>query len=689
MRLLSFLLGYSVIACAQPPATKTVPVTESLHGVKITDPYRWLEDQNSPATRAWIEAQMRYTEATLGKVPERDRLLHRLGELLKVDAMNNPPLVRNRRYFIEKRRAAENQYVLYVRQGAAGPDAVLVDPNPLSADHTTSLELMDVSRDGKLIAYGLRQGGQDETRIAFRNVDTRQDLADALPAALHFSVAIKPDRSGAYYIKRTEKGPRLFYHAMGSGPDHDRVVFGEQFGPTQLGECDISSNGRWLFCQILTGSAADKVEVYAQDLTSGGPMTAVVTGLDARFQPDVAGDRMYLLTNWKAPNGRILSVDLTHPARDNWKEVVAERKSVLSNFSVAGGKLAAIWLEDVHSHVEIFEPDGKPLREVKLPSLGVVDSVNGGWESDEAFYTFSSIGQPKTVYRYSMSSGSQSIWFQQKVPFDPSSIDVKQVWYNSKDGTRVPMFIANRKGIKLDGSNPVLLTGYGGFNVAETPSASNFSLAWIDRGGVYALANLRGGGEFGEAWHTAGMLEKKQNVFDDFIAAAEYLIKQGYTRPERLAIRGGSNGGLLVGAAITQRPELFRAVICNFPLLDMVRYDQFKVAKFWVPEYGTAQNPDQFKFIYKYSPYQHVEKGTKYPAVLLVSGDFDTRVDPLHARKMAALLQASTASGRPVLLRYDTKSGHSGGLPLDRQIEDLSDEMSFLVWQLHLPSGIL
>lgn len=680
-RVVGLLFCCIAASVAEPPKTKVDAVTETINGVAITDPYRWLEDQNSPETRAWVKAQMAYTQSLLAKVPQRERIRRRLGEIIKVETMS-PPRERNGLYFFQKRRVTDDQAILYFRQGESGPDTVLVDPNPLSPDHSASVEVMDLSNDGRLAAYGVRQGGQDETVVRFRNVDTRADLPDSLPSALYFSVAIKPDRSGAYYVKRTEQGPRLYYHAIGAGAGNDRLVFGDRFNVTQLGECGISSNGRWLYCQIETGSAGDKVEVFAQDLKSGGPMKPVVTGIDARFDADVAGDRMYLQTNWNSPNGRILAIDLTHPARENWKEIVAERPNVLDSFSLVGGKLAAAWLENVHSHIEILTEDGKIVRQLNLPSLGEAAVPRGRWESEVAFYTFSSLNQPSTIYRYSMSSGSQSVWFQQKEPFDPSTVEVKQVWYASKDGTRVPMFIAHRKGIKLDGSQPTMLTGYGGFNISELPRASNAALAWLDMGGVFALANLRGGGEFGEKWHQAGRLEKKQNVFDDFIAAAEYLIKEGYTSKERLAIRGGSNGGLLVGAALTQRPDLFRAVICGFPLLDMVRYDRFKVAKFWVPEYGTAQDPGQFPFIYKYSPYQHVKKGTKYPAVLLVSGDFDTRVDPLHARKMAALLEASTGSDRPVLLRYDTESGHSGGMPVDRQIDETGDELTFLAWQL-------
>ena len=682
MKRLLIVFFYSVLlSFSQPPKTRVSAVTETFGRVAITDPYRWLEDQNSPETRAWVKEQMAYTQSVLAKAPQKGRMHKIVADLLKVDT-ETQPVERNGRFFFRKRRATDEQGIIYFRQGENGPDTVLVDPNPLSADRSTSAGIMDISSDGRLMAYGLRQGGQDEAAIHFRNVDTRADLPDTLPEARYLTVSIKPDRSGVYYVKSVAAGPRFYYHAMGAPADRDRLIFGEQFGASQLGECAISPNGRWLFCQVEYGSAADKVEVYVQDLTSGGGMKPIVTGIDARFEPDVAGDRMYVKTNWKAPNGRILAIDLNHPARENWKEIVPERPYVLDSFSLSGKLLATAWLENVHSRIDILSEDGKPVRQVQLPGLGSASVPQGRWDSDVAFYTFSSLNQPDTIYRYKMSIGDQSVWFQKKVPFDPSAIEVKQVWFNSKDGTRVPMFLAYRRGIKLDGNHPALLTGYGGFDVSELPVASNTALAWLEMGGVYALANLRGGGEFGEKWHEAGKLEKKQNVFDDFIAAAEYLIKEGYTRKEELGILGRSNGGLLVGAALTQRPDLFRAVVCGFPLLDMVRYDRFKVAKFWVPEYGTAQDPKQFPFIYKYSPYQHVEKGARYPAVLVVSGDFDTRVDPLHARKMAALLQASTTSGYPVLLRYDTESGHSAGVPLDRQIDETSDELTFLAWQL-------
>lgn len=680
MRTLPVFLCIAACTWAQPPKTAVHPVTDKMHGISITDPYRWLEDQNSPETRAWINEQVKYTDSVIRTLPQRTRIEKRLGELMKIDVMG-APVERNGRYFFSKRRADQNQSVLYMRQGLEGTDTPLIDPNPMDRDHTVSVQLLGVSRNGKFVAYGLRHGGEDETTLAIFDADTRKDLAEHFPRARFEDLTFKPDASGFYYVKHLKEGPRAYYHKIGTEPAQDKLVFGADLRPEQFISSDISLNGRWLTWLVATGSTGEKTEVFLQDLSTGKPPKAIISGLDSRFETQIAGDRLYALTNWKAPNSRILMIDLKNPAQANWKEVVPERKSVLEGFNLAGGKLVGSWLENVHTHIEILSEDGAFVREVKLPSLGVASGPFGRWDSDEAFYSFSSFGRPSTIYRYSMASGQQSLWFQAKLPFDPDSVEVNQVWYESKDKTRIPMFVAHKKGMKLDGSHPALLTGYGGFNISSLPVSNPIALAWIDMGGVYALANLRGGGEFGEAWHRAGMFENKQNVFDDFIAAGEYLIREKYTQKSKLAIRGGSNGGLLVGAALTQRPDLFQAVICGAPLLDMLRYDQFKVAKFWVSEYGTAQDPKQFAYIYKYSPYQHVEKGVKYPAVMFVTGDADTRVDPLHARKMAALVQASTASKRPVLLHYDTKAGHSGGLPIDRQIENNADELAFLAWQ--------
>jgi prolyl oligopeptidase len=663
-----------------PPKTRTDNVKEVLHGVEIMDPYRWLEDQNSPETRAWINAENEYTQSILGKVPGRDRLKERLAELLKVDTVTAPRACSGR-YFFTKRRASQDLSVIYVRQGLKGNDEVLVDPHPLSPDHTVSVSLLDVTKDGKLLAYGTRRGGEDEVAVTLLEVDSRKKLPDFLPRARYFGVQLKDDKSGFYYTRFEKAGPRVYYHEMGKPPSSDQELFGKGYGPEKIINAVLSENQRHLLITVHHGSAARKTEIYHQDLSNGGAITPIVNDVEARFTGEFAGDRLFLDTNWEAPNGRILEVDPREPARDHWREIIPTGKAVIQGFSLVGGRLFINYLEDVVSRVKVFEPDGKHLRDISFGVLGTVGAVSGRWHGDEAFFSFNSFYVPPTIYHYEVAGGAQDVWDRQQVPINTDNFTAEQVWYESKDGTRVPMFLVHQKDVKRDGTNPTLLTGYGGFNLSRTPAFSPLAVLWVERGGVFALPNLRGGGEFGEAWHRAGMLEKKQNVFDDFIAAAGWLIANHYTQASKLAISGGSNGGLLVGAALTQRPDLFQAVVCSVPLLDMLRYDRFLVARFWVPEYGSATDAKQFEYIRAYSPYQNVKPGTRYPAVLFISGDSDTRVAPLHARKMAALMQAA-GSDRPVLLHYDTKAGHSGGKPVTKMIDDMTDELSFLFWQL-------
>jgi len=684
--LAGLIIQASFLATAQehkgPPKSRTDNVTETIHGVTITDPYRWLEDQKSPETRAWIDAQNEYTQSLLGAVPGRARIKQRLEELLKIDTIR-VPVARGGRYFFSKRRADQNQFVIYLRSSLNGKDEVLIDPNALSADQTTSVDMIDVTNDGKLMVYGVRQGGEDEVSVAFMNVDTRKDLPDRLPKGRYFGVAVKPDKSGYYYSRFSLSGSRVYYHAMGSDPSTDEEIFGKGYGPAQIIGVGLSDDGRYLIIIVNHGASGTRSEVYIQDVEKKGPITPIVNDIEANFSPDIAGDILYMQTNWKAPNGRILKVDLKRPAREDWREVIPESASAMSGFSLVGGKIFVSYLENVSSRIKAFDPSGKHVRDIALSApIGSSIGMIGDWDRDEAFYTFNSFAQPNTIYRYVVSTGKQEVFARINVPVKSDQIEVKQVWYESKDKTRMPMFLVHKKGLALDGNRPTLLYGYGGFNVNLTPSFSSRAVFWAESGGVFAVPNLRGGGEFGEKWHQAGMLDKKQNVFDDFIAAAEHLIANKYTNRSKLAISGGSNGGLLVTAAMTQRPELFQAVICGYPLIDMVRYHRFLVARFWVPEYGSSEDPAQFKYIYAYSPYHRVKQGAKYPAVLFITGDADTRVDPLHARKMTALVQAATGSDRPVLLHYDTKAGHSGGLPVSKQVEDLTDEMSFLFWQL-------
>jgi prolyl oligopeptidase len=664
-----------------PPKTPVNEVKEVIQGVEITDPYRWLEDQSSPETRSWIDAQNAYTKSQFARLPGREEIRQRLNAFVKIDFIGSPA-VENGRYFFFKRQADQDQFILYMRKGLKGKDEVLIDPLPMSKDHSANIMSHSISPDGRLLIYSVRQGGEDEVTPHLFDVDTRKDLPDSFPKGRYNDLVLTPDKSGIYFAKVTPEGSRVFYHKIGSDSAQDAEVFGKGYGPEKILNIDVSADGHYLYLHVSHGASGDHTEIYFQDLRTKSPVAPVVHDLNAAFFGKIVGDRMYLRTNWKAPKWRLLEVDLQHPGRDQWRAVVPESQAVLAGFDPVGGKLAVRLNENARSRLKVFETSGKLVREITPPTLGTFSGMGGKWRSNEAFFSFRSFHVPPTVYRYDVASGKQSIWSHLKVPMETDKYEVEQVWYNSKDGTKVPMFLAHAKGIRHDGSNPVLLTGYGGFNVSSLPGYSSRAAAWMSSGGIYALANLRGGGEFGEEWHRAGMLGNKQNVFDDFFAAAEWLIQNHYTTPSRLAISGRSNGGLLMGAAITQRPDLFGAVICGYPLLDMVRYQNFKIAKYWVPEYGSSDDPEQFKYIYAYSPYHHVKPGTNYPAILMVTGDSDTRVDPLHARKMTALLQADSASKRPILLHYDTHAGHSGGEPASKELEDITDEFSFLFWQL-------
>ncbi len=677
----------SFIGCAgaertpSPPPTRREAVSETIHGVEIVDHYRWLEDQESPETRAWIDAQNAHAESLLAGRPSREGIRQRLTELMKIDRIWSP-IERGGRYFVRKRRAGDDLAILHTRSGLEGEDEVLIDPHELSPDHTTDVTLLDVARDGTLLVYGIREGGVDEVSVRVMDVARREDLPDRLPEALYTNVSLTADKGGFYYgVHDRETGTRLYYHALGSEPDRDRRIFGDGYGPDKWVSPFVSENGRYLLITIYHGWS--KSEIHFRDLGTRDPIRPLVDDLDANFYPRFAGSTLVMQTDWNAPNGRILAVDLEHPARGRWREVIPEGSDAISDFSLAGGKLFVHYLHDVSSQIRIHSLEGDDLGEIDLPGIGTAGAPEGRWESDEAFFDFHSYAVPRTTYRYDVSTGRSTVWARDEVPVDPDRFEVRQVWYESKDGTRIPMFLVHRKDLEPDGRRPTLLYGYGGFNASLTPRFTPDAVLWAEQGGLYAVANIRGGGEFGEEWHRAGMLEKKQNVFDDFIAAAEWLIDNGYTNPSHLAIEGYSNGGLLVGAALTQRPDLFQAVLCGHPDLDMVRYHEFENNN--PPallEYGNASVPEQFEFLYAYSPYQRVKEGVSYPAVLLTSGDADTRVPPLQARKMTALLQWATASPRPILLLYDTRSGHSGGKPFHKVIDDLSLEIAFLFWQL-------
>jgi prolyl oligopeptidase len=606
--------------------------------------------------------------------------------------------MRANRYFYGKREGNENQARVFVREGLAAAPRLLLDPNTLDAKGLVTISWTSPDPAGKLLAFGMYRAGDENSTLYVLDVDSGRWLADEIPGKVG-SVDWLPDSSGFFYrnlesVKDPYSGLVMF-HRLGSHTRQDVRLFRQytkeenaKLATTYGPGFSASEDGRWGFLGYATGTSTN--DLWAVDLdrwrrTGEFVRTDVIVGSESTSRGTSLGDTLFLHTTDSAKNGRVVAVDLNAPARAGWKVLVPERKDVtIRGISLARGILVVNLLKDAATRIELYAPDGKPLGELPLPGIGSA-SLSTAQDRTEAFLTYTSFNEPSGVYRVDLATKKVELWERPKVPVDPSIVEVKQVFVTSKDGTKVPVFVVHKKGLKLDGSNPTLLYAYGGFNVSQTPSFSATLFPWFEAGGVYALAGLRGGGEYGDAWHEAGMLGRKQNVYDDFIAAAEWLVAQKYTKPERLAVSGGSNGGLLTGAVLTQRPELFGAVISAVPLLDMLRYQSFLMARYWIPEYGSAEDAGQFRFLRAYSPYHHVKKGTKYPAVLLTAGENDSRVHPLHARKMAALLQASTASDpatKPVLLWVDRDAGHGQGKPLALRVRDVADQRMFLMWQL-------
>ncbi len=677
---------------ADPPVTRTEEVVDELFGVKVADPYRWLEDGSSAEARTWVEAQNAYTRGLLDARPGRDATRARLAQLLSIGTLT-APTPKGGRYFYTRRDGEQNQPILFVRDSLKGKDRVLVDPNTLSADGTAAIDWWYPSEDGALLAYGVSLGGDEKSTLRVLDVKTGKPLDDVIPHTRYCSLGWLPDKSGFYYTRYPVPGEvpagqenynrHVFFHRLGGDWTKDAKIFGETRKPEEIIEFSVSPDGRSMVVWVLEGWS--RSDLYVKDLkTEGSPFVPVAEKIDALFQGEVIDGTLYLLTNWEAPRYRLFAVDPKKPERAAWKPLIPQTDAVLSAAHVVGGQILALYLKDAASRLSVYSAGGKKVRDIALPALGTIEKVDGRHDGQEAFFGFSSYTVPPSVYRYDVKTGATTLWEQVKTDLDLSGLDVNQIFYRSKDGTRVPMFMVHRKGLRLDGSNPTVLYGYGGFNISLTPAFSRALVLWLERGGIYAVANLRGGGEYGEDWHRAGMLERKQNVFDDFIAAASWLVDQKYTRPDRLAIYGGSNGGLLVGAALIQRPDLFRAVVCAVPLLDMLRYQNFQIAKLWVPEYGSAANEAQFRVLRAYSPYHNVKDGTAYPAVLFETAESDSRVDPMHARKMAARLQKATSSKQPVLLRIETKAGHGIGKPLTKVIDEAADTWTFLLWQLGL-----
>ena len=680
--------GGNGIILPPPPATEAQPVTENIHGTTLTDPYRWLEDAKSPATRAWIAEQTKYTEQYLSQVKIRPEIVNDLTRLERVESYS-APIERGGNYFFKKRQADENQGSIYLRRSLHGKDERLVDATKLSADQNTSVQINDISNDGARLVYGIRSGGADEESVHILDVDKTdvaksRELPDSLPSARYSGIQLSPDKQGLYYARFDPAGTLVFYHKLGSPAPSDELIFGksfagENFGPMELINFQISENERYLMIAVEHGVPATRVDIYVKDLRQpNSAIRPVVHGIDNRFTPVNYADDLYLLTDYQAPNYRVVKVEISNPEPQRWTNVVPEGKDVISGISIVGGKLFVAGLHDVVTETRIFSLDGKQTGRVSYPTLGAASELDGRENGNEGFYSFESFIIPPTIYRYDVATGKTEIFAKPTVPFASDQYEVKQVFYKSKDGTSVPMFISSKKGVKRDGNTPTLMSAYGGFLVDLTPAWNPEFAWWMEQGGFYAQPNLRGGGEYGEKWHQAGMFEHKQNVFDDFFAAAQYLVDEKYTSRQRLATRGRSNGGLLMGVTMTQHPEMFGAIWCGYPLLDMIRFQNFLVGKWWTAEYGSADNPDQFPYLLKYSPYQNVKPGIKLPAVMFNTGDSDTRVDPLHARKMTALVQADNVGDRPILLHYQTVSGHSAGVSIRQAINDTADELAFL-----------
>jgi prolyl oligopeptidase len=664
------------------PAVEAIPIVDDYFGTKIVDNYRWLEDAKSPQTRAFLSAQNVYTASYLKQASTRPRLVEDLKALENISRWSMP-IVRAGNYFFLKRLAGEEQASIYLRRGWTGKDERLVDPAVLSRDPNTSVSMADVSRDGTLLAYRVRQGGADQTSVHLLNVKTGKPLADELPSARYDSVRFAPDGAGFYYARNDKTGTLLYLHLLGKPQDSDTLLFGREFhgeklGPNDLFSGDVTDDGRYLVVQINRGVPARRVDIVFRDLSKqDAPFEILVWGLDSRFSTIYAMSTWFVRTDDQAPNGRILKAQPGIQSSD-WKTIVPEAPNVIDGFSIVGGKLYVMRLKDVKYETSIYTPEGKPAGHIDYDGIGSASGLFGRPADRYGFYSFYSFIQPPTIYRLDTVTGKREVFAEQKIPFDSSQYEMRQVFFKSKDGARIPMFIAGKKGLKQDGTERLLMTGYGGFNLSETPTWNPAYAWWMEQGGWFALPNLRGGGEYGESWHQQAMFEKKQNIFDDWFAAAEYLIDNKYTSAARFAIRGRSNGGLLMGASITQRPDLFSAVWCGYPLLDMLRYQKFLVGSYWKTEYGTAENETQFRYLLKYSPYHNVKAGTPYPAVMFFTGDNDTRVDPLHARKMTALLQPASSSERPILLHYSLSGGHSAGVGAEQQIQDDADELTFL-----------
>ena len=675
------------------PMSKKVDQIDDYHGVKVADPYRWLENGNGEDTRTWIEEQNKLTQGYLAQIPARAAIKQRLTRLWNYERFT-VPFKEGGRYFYSRNDGLQNQAVLYTLKTLKETPRVLLDPNALSDDGTVALTGVAVSPDGKHLAYGLSTSGSDWNQWKIRDIDSGMDLPEELQWVKFSGASWTRDGKGFFYSRYDEPREttklvdanyfhKLYFHRVGTPQSVDELVYERPDHKDWGYSGKVTDDGRYLVITISQGTER-RNRVYYRDLRKpGSPVTALLDQFDAAYQfIDNIGPVFWFRSDKNAPKGRVIAVDIRTPQQ--WQEVLPEAHETLQSADLVNRQLVALYLKDAHSEVKIFDRRGRLVRQVALPGIGSVSGFGGKLRERETFYSFAGYATPATIYRYDMQSGSSVVYRQPKVDFDPAAYETEQVFYPSRDGTQVPMFITHKKGLVRNGNNPTFLYGYGGFNISLTPSFSASNLAWLEAGGIYAVANLRGGGEYGRSWHQAGVKLHRQNVFDDFIAAAEWLIARRYTSTATLAIGGGSNGGLLVGAAMTQRPELFAAALPQVGVMDMLRFHKFTIGWAWTSDYGVADNPDEFKALYAYSPLHNLKHGTCYPATLVTTADHDDRVVPAHSFKFAAAAQEAQGGPAPVLIRIEIKGGHGAGKPVNKLIDEAADRWAFVAQALKI-----
>jgi len=669
------------------PKTRKTDQKDNYFSTTVADPYRWLEDDNSKETEEWVKAQDSVTFDYLSKIPYRDKIKKRLTEIWNYTKLSSP-FKRGHHYFYFKNDGLQNQSVLYIQETLDGPAKVFLDPNKLSADGTVALAGLDVSKDGKYFAYSIARSGSDWNEIFVKDINTGKNLSDHLFWVKFSGISFYKD--GFFYsrydkpaenalLTKSNEFQKVYYHKIGTEQSKDKLIFQNLNNPKRMYGASVTEDERYL-C-ISESEATDGNALYIKDFSKrNSKFKKIAEGFN--YDYNIVGNiknKFFIVTNFEAPRYKLISIDVNTNKR---KDIIPERKDVLKNCSIIAGKLVTSYMKDAHSVIKVYNIDGSFDYDIKLPGIGSCGGLNGKKDEDIAFYTYSSFTTPAIIYKYNFKTKETELYNKPDVKFDPSKYTTKQVFYKSKDGTKIPMFLTYKKGLKLNGKNPTLLYGYGGFNISLTPGFSARRVIWIENGGIFAIANLRGGGEYGEEWHKAGTKLNKQNVFDDCIAAAEYLIKNKYTSPEKLVLKGGSNGGLLVGAVINQRPDLFRVAIPEVGVMDMLRYHKFTIGWAWAGDYGTSEDSIQFNNLIKYSPIHNIKENIEYPSVLVTTADHDDRVVPAHSFKYIATLQEKYKGNNPVLIRIETKAGHGGGMPVSKQIDEYTDIWSFIFYNL-------